>query len=221
MDENEILKKFGIGKKLAYGLFIQSLLVIISVILSVFTMYLVVRNTSDLFIILTIVFQVLTCILLLIYSFFKFNSNYQEHLFQGAIVTYILFLALSLRSSYFYLNNISTFLNFAELILLVIFLFSIYKNNNLARKSIFLIIIIEIISNIYMFYLGFELPFIFIKNIVVLGSFALTYYERLERGKYPNRFGKFKHEYANDAHWKCFTVDILKPQYVTSIIFLN
>ena len=106
-------------------------------------------------------------------------------LFKGAIISYMIFLLLSFK-------NINTFLSteiitFTVLRLILLFLFLVLMNRNVKVVQVILLVemILEVIVGIYLLHKGFEISF-FIKNIVVPFSIILTYYERVNRGKYPN-----------------------------------
>ena len=166
MNKDEIKEKFGISEKLAYGLFIQSIILIISTIMILTIISLAILNNYSIETIFPITFQLLTCILLLTYSFYGFNKKNQEMLFKGAIISYMIFLLLSFK-------NINTFLSteiitFTVLRLILLFLFLVLMNRNVKVVQVILLVemILEVIVGIYLLHKGFEISF-FIKNIVV------------------------------------------------------
>ena len=95
MDNNEIYSRFGISKKLAYGLLAQSIIVILATIICIISIFTI--ETKYPFIYITNIISLITCISLLIYSFYGFNAKTnQEAFFLSAIILYIILLIFRL-----------------------------------------------------------------------------------------------------------------------------
>lgn len=88
MNEKEILERFGISKKFAYGLFIQSILVIVSAF-ALNTLQLIFFNEGFAMEYISAILVFLTCISLIVYSFYEYNKN-KQHFFIIAIILYVI-----------------------------------------------------------------------------------------------------------------------------------
>ena len=90
MDNDEILARFWISKRLAYGLFFQSILVMCSTVISIWGLF-EIKTEFTLEYIINII-SLFVCISLLVYSFYGFNAKKnQEAFFTSAIILYIIF----------------------------------------------------------------------------------------------------------------------------------
>ena len=100
MNNDEILAKFGISKKLAYGLMFQTILVIFATIISLWGVFDLLNRTGITLNYVTNFISVIVCISLLIYSFYRFNkTKYQEALFTISIILYIILVIFGLFST--------------------------------------------------------------------------------------------------------------------------
>ena len=91
MNDDEILARFGISSKLRYGLIIQSLLVLIAAIISLWGVFKLYNPHYFSLRFITNIFSLLVCISMLVYSFYGFNSKtHQEAFFKSTIVLYII-----------------------------------------------------------------------------------------------------------------------------------
>ena len=185
MNEKEILSRFGIGKKLAYGLFIQSLLVILATISAFYSIYIRFIEFGLSFNFITQIIACLICILLLIYSFYAFNKENSENYFKiiiGLFAIQLVFAALGLFMNVG--SPIAGFLNIIQLIILIYFFVAFSKNYKGAQYAMLLIIAIAIIIAIIRSTQGSSW-FSGFKFLIIPCTIALTYYERVLRGKYP------------------------------------
>ena len=185
MNEKEILSRFGIGKKLAYGLFIQSILVIIATIIAFYNIYSGFIEFGLSFNFIGQIISCLVCILLLIYSFYAFNKENSEIYFRIIIGLFAIQLVLAVLSCFMDFGNpITGFLRIIQLIILIYFFVAFTKNYKGAQYAMLLVIAIEIIINIIGLTQGAPWFFVF-KFLIIPCTIALTYYERVLRGKYP------------------------------------
>ena len=182
MKENEILSRFGISSKLAYGLLIQSILVIISAIISLVGILDISDGITLRYI--TNLMSFITCISLIVYSFYGFNSKRnQEAFFISSICLYIILTILGLLTSAISLKNPVSILTVITLISSIFFLLEYQKNYKVANYAMLIIIITCIIVMLVNLMMGIQW-FIVIKYIIITISIGLTYFERVQRGKY-------------------------------------
>ena len=185
MNEKEILSRFGIGKKLAYGLFIQSILVIIATIFAFYSIYVRFIEFGLSFDFITQIIACLVCIFLLIYSFYAFNKDNSENYFKIIIGLFVIQLVFSALSWFMDDGSpILGFLTIIQLIILIYFFVAFTKNYKGAQYAMLLVIAIEIIIVIIDLTLGAHW-FSCFKFLIIPCTIALTYYERVQRGKYP------------------------------------
>ena len=87
MNNDEILAKYGISKKLAYGLMFQTILVIFATIISLWGVFSLLNQTGINSNYITNFISLLVCISLLVYSFYGFNAKRnQEAFFTSSII---------------------------------------------------------------------------------------------------------------------------------------
>ena len=185
MNEKEILARFGIGKKLAYGLLIQSILVIIATISAFYSIYIRFIEFGLSFSFITHIISCLVCIFLLIYSFYAFNKDNSENYFRIIIGLFAIQLVFSALSCFMnVISPIVGFLNIIQLIILIYFFVAFTKNYKGAQYAMLLVIAIAIIIAIIRLTQG-ESWFSCFKFVIIPCTIALTYYERVLRGKYP------------------------------------
>ena len=183
MKGDEILSRFGIGKKLAYGLFIQSILVIIATLCAFYSIYIRFIEFGLSFSFITQIISCLVCIFLLIYSFYAFNKENSETYFRiiiGLFAIQLVFGALS-----FFMNVGSPIvgsLRIIQLIILIYFFVAFTKNYKGAQYAMLLLIVMQIIITIISFDGNWVIDF---KFLIIPCTIALTYFERVQRGKYP------------------------------------
>lgn len=184
MDNDEILARFGISKKLAYGLFFQSILVIWATVISIWGLYQIYFDWGFSLVYLTNFISLLVCISLLIYSFYGFNAKTnQELFFSAAIVLYIVLLIFGVLSISLDFNNPVGLLSVVTLICAVYFLFAHTKNYRSANYAMLLIVVISVVVMIFNVFAGMNW-FAALKYVILPVSIALTYFERVQRGKY-------------------------------------
>ena len=124
-----MLARFGISSRLAYGLLVQSILVICVTIISIWGIFEVSKGISINYV--TNIISLLVCIPLLVYSFYGFNAkNNQEAFFAAAIILYII---LNIFVLFTTITNVKSPITITTLITLVsmIFFFREYKVNYL------------------------------------------------------------------------------------------
>ena len=184
MNEKEILARFGIGKKLAYGLLIQSILVIIATICAFYSIYISFIAFGLSFALITNILSCLVCIMLLIYSFYAFNKENSENYFKIVIGLFAIQIVLAVLTCFMDVGSpIAGFLRIIELVLIIYFFVAFTKNYKGAQYAMLLIIVMQIIITIIVYmdsnwFIGF-------KYLIIPCTIALTYYERVLRGKYP------------------------------------
>ena len=184
MDDSEIFARFGISSKLAYGLFIQSLLVIIAAIISIWGIFELMHQDIFSLRFITNFVSLLVCIFLLIYSFHGFNAKkHQEAFFIAAIVSYIILIILGLFTSAIDFKNPVSLLTLITLISAIFFLSEYTKSYKSANIAMFVVIVSGIIVMIFDVFGGMPW-FIALKYIIIPVSIGLTYFERSQRGKY-------------------------------------
>ena len=185
MNEKEILSRFGIGKKLAYGLFIQSLLVILATIIAFYNIYSMFIGFGLSFIFIGQIISCLVCIMLLIYSFYAFNKENSENYFRIIIGLFAIQLVFAVLTCFMNVDSpILGFLTLIQLIILIYFFVALTKNYKGAQYAMLLVITIEIIIAIIRLTLGTSWVLCF-KFLIIPCTIALTYFERVQRGKYP------------------------------------
>ena len=100
MDNDEVLAKFGISKKLAYGLLIQTIFVIFATIISLLRVFDLSNQSGITLNYITNLISLIVCISLLIYSFYGFNAKRnQESFFTVSIILFIILIIFGLITS--------------------------------------------------------------------------------------------------------------------------
>lgn len=100
MDNDEVLAKFGISKKLAYGLLIQTIFVIFATIISLLRVFDLSNQSGITLNYITNLISLIVCISLLIYSFYGFNAKRnQESFFTVSIILFIILIISGLITS--------------------------------------------------------------------------------------------------------------------------
>ena len=100
MDNDEVLAKFGISKKLAYGLLIQTIFVIFATIISLLRVFDLSNQSGITLNYITNLISLIVCISLLIYSFYDFNAKRnQESFFTVSIILFIILIISGLITS--------------------------------------------------------------------------------------------------------------------------
>ena len=184
MDNNEIMARFGISSKLAYGLFIQSILVIFAAIIAVWGIFELFNESGFSLRFITNFVSLLVCISLLIYSFYGFNAERnQEAFFISAIVLYIILVICGLFTSAFDFKNPISLLTLITLISAIFFLHD-YRKSYMSANFAMLVVVITGIIVVIFDILGGMPWFIALKYLIIPFSIGLTYFERTQRGKY-------------------------------------
>lgn len=126
----------------------------------------------------------ITCISLIVYSFYGFNSKRnQEAFFISSICLYIILTILGLLTSAISLKNPVSIITVITLISTIFFLREYQNNYKVANFAMLIIIITCIIAMLANLMMGIPW-FIAIKYIIIPFSIGLTYFERVQRGKY-------------------------------------
>ena len=184
MDNDEIMARFGISSNLAYGLFIQSILVIFAAIIAIWGIFVLVNQGDYSLRFVTNIISLLVCISLLVYSFYGFNAKkHQEVFFNASIVLYIILIMFGLFTSAFDFKNPVSFLTLITLICAIFFLSEHKKNYQSANIAMLAVLISGIIVVIFDIFGGMPW-FIALKYLIIPFSLGLTYFERTQRGKY-------------------------------------
>lgn len=182
MNNDEILARFGISSRLAYGLFAQSILVIGVTILSIWGIFEVTQGLTLRYV--TNVISFLVCISLLIYSFYGFNAEKnQEAFFTSAIILYIILTIFGLFTSTVDFKNPVGILTLVTLVASVFFLRE-YRVNYVAANFAMLLVLISGVIVLVFNTMGGMPWYIGLKYIIIPVTIGLTYFERVQRGKY-------------------------------------
>ena len=184
MNNDEVLARFGISKKLAYGMFFQSILVIIASLISIWGLFKIYNQPGQTLNYITNIISLLVCISLLVYSFYGFNAEkHQEAFFTSSIILYIILVIFGLITNAVNLKSPVSILTMVILISAIFFLhehMQSFKSANYAMLVIVVASVIVLIFNI----LGGMPWFIALKYIIIPVTIGLTYFERNQRGKY-------------------------------------
>ncbi|WP_296883905.1 hypothetical protein [uncultured Methanobrevibacter sp.] len=182
MNNDKMLARFGISSRLAYGLIFQSILVICVAIISIWGIFEVKSGFTISYI--TNILSLLVCISLLVYSFYGFNAKRnQEAFFISAVSLYIIVIIFGIFATTVDFKNPVGMLNVITLISMIFFLHEYRQNYKVANFAMLIAIISAIIVLIFNI-LGGMPWFIAVKYIVIPVTIALTYFERVQRGKY-------------------------------------
>ena len=181
---DEILAKFGISKKLAYGLMFQTILVIFATIISLWGVFSLLNQTGINLNYITNLISLLVCISLLVYSFYGFNAKRnQEAFFTSSIILFIILNIFGLITTTLNLKNPSNIFIMITLISTIFFLSEYLKSYKSANYAMLIVIISSVISVILNIMAGMPW-FVAVKYLIIPVSMGLTYFERTKRGKY-------------------------------------
>ena len=182
MNDDKMFARFGISSKLAYGLLFQSILVICVAIISIWGIFEIYQGFTLGYIINIISFFV--CISLLIYSFYGFNAKKnQEAFFISAIILYIFLIIFELFTSIISFSNPVGMLTVITLICMIFFLHEYRINYKVANFAMLIALISGVIVLIFNVMGG--MPWVMgLKDIIIPVTIGLTYFERVQRGKY-------------------------------------
>ena len=184
MNNDEILAKFGISKKLAYGLMFQTILVIFATIISLWGVFSLLNQTGINLNYITNLISLLVCISLLVYSFYGFNAKRnQEAFFTSSIILFIILNIFGLITTTLNLKNPSNIVIMITLISTIFFLSEYLKSYKSANYAMLIVIISSVISVIINIMSGMPW-FVAVKYLIIPVSMGLTYFERTKRGKY-------------------------------------
>lgn len=184
MNNDEILAKFGISKKLAYGLMFQTILVIFATIISLWGVFSLLNQTGINLNYITNLISLLVCISLLVYSFYGFNAKRnQEAFFTISIILFIILTIFGLITTTLNLKNPSNIVIMITLISTIFFLSEYLKSYKSANYAMLIVIISSVISVILNIMSGMPW-FVAVKYLIIPVSIGLTYFERTKRGKY-------------------------------------
>jgi hypothetical protein len=182
MNDDEVLARFGISSRLAHGLMVQSVLVIIAALISIWGIFEAFNGSALNYI--TNIISLLVCISLLVYSFIGFNSERnQEAFFISSIVLYIILIIFGLFTTTISFKNPVSMLTLITLVSTIFFLREYTRNYKVANFAMLIVIISGLI--VLAFNMMNGMPwFIALKYIIIPVTIALTYFERSQRGKY-------------------------------------
>ena len=184
MNNDEILAKFGISKKLVYGLMFQTILVIFATIISLWGVFSLLNQTGINLNYITNLISLLVCISLLVYSFYGFNAKRnQEAFFTSSIILFIILTIFGLITTTLNLKNPSNIFIMITLISTIFFLSEYLKSYKSANYAMLIVIISSVISVILNIMAGMPW-FVAVKYLIIPVSMGLTYIERTKRGKY-------------------------------------
>ena len=182
MNNDKMLTRFGISSRLAYGLLFQSILVIFVSITSIWGIFELKQGFTLSYI--TNILSLLVCISLLVYSFYGFNAKRnQEAFFISAVILYIIVIIFGIFATTVDFKNPVSMLTVITLISMIFFLHEYRVNYKVANFAILIALISGIIVLIFNMMSGMPW-FIALKYIVIPVTIALTYFERVQRGKY-------------------------------------
>ena len=203
MDNDEILARFGISKRLAYGLFFQSILVMCSTVISLLGLFGI--NTDFTLRYITNFISIFVCISLLVYSFYGFNAKRnQEAFFTSAVILYILFVLMGLLTTAIEFKTTINVFPTITLICMIFFLREYKINYKVANYAILIALISSIIVMVFDVMNGEIYLFVAIRNIVLPVTIGLTYFERVQRGKYDFKVWKLFLEIQEIEHYLDF-----------------
>lgn len=181
MNNEEFLARFGISSKLAYGLLVQSILVIFAALISIWGIFGAYQGFTLSYI--TNIISLLVCISLLFYSFYGFNAKNQEAIFVSTIILYIILIIFGLLTTTIDFKNPASMLTVITLVSTIFFLREHRRSYKVANFAMLIVLIsgfIVLVFNV----MGGMPWFIALKYIIIPVTIALTYFERSQRGKY-------------------------------------
>lgn len=178
----KLFARFGISSKLAYGLLVQSILVIFAAIISIWGIFELKEGFTLRYI--TNIISLLVCISLLVYSFFGINAKKnQEVFFTTSIILYIILIIFGLITNTVSFKNPVSMLTIVTLFSMIFFLADYRKNYKVANFAMLLALVSAFIVLIFNVIGGMPW-FIALKYIIIQVTIGLTYFERVQRGKY-------------------------------------
>ena len=184
MSNDEILSKFGISKRLAYGLIFQSILVIFATIISLWGIFKLYNQTGITLNYITNIISLIVCISLILYSFSRFNNKkYHDALFIISIILYIVLIIFGLFTMSINIKNPMTLCTLITLISAIFFLHEHIKSFKSANYAMMVIVISSFIVVIFNIMGGMPW-FVAVKYLIIPVTIALTYFERAQSGKY-------------------------------------
>jgi hypothetical protein len=140
MGNDGMLPTFGISSKLAYGLIVQSILVIIAALISIWGIFEAYHGFTLNYI--TNIISLLVCISLLVYSFYGFNAKRnQEAFFLSTIILYIILIIFGLFASSVDFKNPVSILTIITLISTIFFLREYSRSYKVANFAMLIVII--------------------------------------------------------------------------------
>ena len=126
------------------------------------------------------------CISLLAYSFYGFNAEKdQEAYYTAAIVLYIFVLVLGIMTNLFNTHNPAGYIEIITLIAALYFLYAYKRSYRSAQYAMLLIVALQIVVVIWLVMSGVNW-YIGLRMIILPAAIALTHFDRVQRGKYPN-----------------------------------
>ena len=178
---NGILSRFGIGKKMDYMMLIQSILVLIATIFTLYTLIdsLILNNfVSDPAV------QIIYFVMALMLLFYSFNLSYKgkDDYFVVIMAVYAVCIFLFALLQPVPLN----YLRIMELLCVIVFIYLLIDREDykIAKKVMLIILILVIISNLYTSLIGGSATLTF-KVFIVQISVAFTFFIRYLRNKCP------------------------------------
>ncbi len=133
---------------------------------------------------ITNILSFLVCIALLVYSFYGFNAKRnQEAFFLSAVILYIVVIIFGIFATTVDFKNPVGMLTVITLISMIFFLHEYRVNYKVANFAILISLISGVIVLIFNMMGGMPW-FIALKYIIIPVTIALTYFERVQRGKY-------------------------------------
>ena len=133
---------------------------------------------------ITNILSFLVCIAFLVYSFYGFNAKRnQEAFFLSAVILYIVVIIFGIFATTVDFKNPVGMLTVITLISMIFFLHEYRVNYKVANFAILISLISGVIVLIFNMMGGMPW-FIALKYIIIPVTIALTYFERVQRGKY-------------------------------------
>lgn len=126
----------------------------------------------------------MVCISLLVYSFYGFNAKRnQESFFMSAVILYIVLTLFGLLVINIDFKNPVGMLTVVTLISIIFFLHEYRINYKVANFAMLIVLASSVIVLVFNMMDGMPW-FVAIKYIIIPVTIALTYFERVQRGKY-------------------------------------
>lgn len=126
----------------------------------------------------------MVCISLLVYSFYGFNAKRnQEAFFMSAVILYIVLTLFGLLAINIDFKNPVGMLTVVTLISIIFFLHEYRINYKVANFAMLIALASSVIVLVFNMMDGMPW-FVALKYIIIPVTIALTYFERVQRGKY-------------------------------------